>query len=409
MPHDPYAALKVRNFLWLILSYATSTVAREAQIVVVAWQMDELTRDPLSLGMIGLAEALPFIAVALYAGHVADRMPRRPVAIAGTVGMLLSAIAMLIFTTSGMIGTGRVWPIYLVISLSGMARSFNRPAFSALSAEVVTKDLYANSVAWRSSTWQFAAILGPAVGGLVYGFAGAATAYAIVTVLMALALGALWLVTHNARPEFAVTLPIGESLRAGFRFLFSQRVLVAAMSLDLFSVLFGGATALLPIFAAMLHVGPQGLGVLRAAPAAGSLITGLIVAHRPPMKRAGTALLASVAVFGLCMIAFALSRNFWLSLALLTISGMADNVSVLIRGTLLQTLTPAEMLGRVSSVNQIFIGSSNEIGAFESGVTAKWMGTVPSVIFGGVMCLLVVGGVALWSRPLRTLREIHSA
>jgi MFS family permease len=408
LAHDPYAALRVRDFLWLILSYATSTVAREAQIVVVAWQMYELTHDPLSLGMIGLAEALPFIAIALYAGHVADRVARRPVALAGTFGMLLSAIAMLIFTTSGMIGTGRVWPIYLVIALSGMARSFTRPAFSALSAEVVTKDLYPSSVAWRSSTWQFAAILGPAVGGLIYGFAGAAAAYSVVTVLMVLALAALWLVSHRARPQNAVTLPIGESLRIGFRFLFSQRVLLAAMSLDLFSVLFGGATALLPIFAAMLHVGPQGLGVLRAAPAAGSLVTGIIVAHRPPMKRNGFALLSAVGVFGLCMIGFALSRNFWLSLALLTVSGMADNVSVLVRGLLLQTLTPTELLGRLSSVNQIFIGSSNEIGAFESGVTAKWMGTVPSVMFGGVMCLLVVAGVAAWSRPLRSLREIHS-
>jgi MFS family permease len=409
LPHDPYAALRVRNFLWLVVSYATSTVAREAQIVVVAWQMYELTHDPLSLGMIGLAEALPFIAVALYAGHVADRTPRRPVALAGTFGMLLSAIAMLIFTTTGMIAQGRVWPIYLVIALSGIARSFTRPAFSALSAEVVPRELYANAIAWRSSTWQFAAILGPALGGLVYGFSGAAVAYAGVTVLMALALGTLWLVTHNAMPASATTLPIGESLREGFRFLLSQRVLLAAMSLDLFSVLFGGATALLPIFAAMLHVGPQGLGVLRAAPAAGSLVTSIFVAHRPPMRRNGVILLASVAVFGLCIIGFGLSRNFWLSLALLTVSGMADNVSVIIRGTLLQMLTPTEMLGRVSSVNQIFIGSSNEIGAFESGVAARWMGTVPSVIFGGAMCLAVVGAVAAWSPALRRLREIRPA
>jgi MFS family permease len=408
LQHDPYAALRIRDFLRLIVSYATSTVAREAQIVVVAWQLYELTHDPLSLGMIGLAEALPFIAVALYAGHIADRTPRRPVALAGTFGVFLSAIAMLVFTTSGTIGPNRVWPIYLVIALSGVARSFTRPAFSALSAEVVPRGLYANSVAWRSSTWQFAAILGPAVGGLVYGFAGPAVAYAGVTVLLALALGALWLVTHNARPENASALPVGESVRAGLRFLFSQRVLLGAMSLDLFSVLFGGATALLPIFAGMLHVGPQGLGVLRAAPAAGSLITSVFVAYRPPMRRNGVVLLAAVAVFGLCIIGFALSRNFWLSLALLTVSGMADNVSVIIRGTLLQMLTPAEMLGRVSSVNQIFIGSSNEIGAFESGVTARWMGTVPSVVFGGAMCLAVVAFVAATSPALRNLREIRA-
>jgi len=244
---------------------------------------------------------------------------------------------------------------------------------------------------------------------LIYGFAGAVAAYVVVTILMAFAVVALWLVTHNVRPEQTAGIGIRESLGIGIGFLFGQPVLLAAMSLDLFSVLFGGATALLPIFAAMLHVGPQGLGILRAAPAAGSLVTSVIVAHRPPMRRNGVTLFSAVAIFGLCMIFFALSRNFWLSLALLTLSGMADNVSVVIRGTLLQTLTPRNLLGRVSSVNQIFIGSSNEIGAFESGVTAKWMGTVPSVIFGGVMCLLVVATVSMMSKPLRTLREIHTA
>jgi len=405
--HDPYAALRVKNFLWLILGYATSTVAREAQIVVVGWQVFQATRDPLALGMIGLAEALPFIAVALYAGHLADRLPRRPIAIAGTFGMLLSAIALLLFTTSGVIARGHIWPIYLVIFLSGIARSFLRPAFTALSAEVVTRDLFANAVAWRSSTWQFAAVLGPAIGGLIYGFSGPVAAYAVVIVMMTLALGALWLIAHDGRPQTAEEIPIGESLRIGIRFLLGQRVLLAAMTLDLFSVLFGGAVALLPIFAHLLGAGPQGLGVLRAAPAAGSLIAGIIVAHRPPMRRTGRTLFVAVAMFGLTTIAFALSRNFWLSLSLLAMGGMADNVSVIIRGTLLQTLTPQHMLGRVSSVNQIFIGSSNEIGAFESGVVARMLGTVPSVIFGGVMTLVVVAVTMIWSPQLREMREIE--
>jgi len=406
--HDPYAALRVRNFLWLILGYATSTVAREAQIVVVGWQVFQVTRDPLALGMIGLAEALPLIAVALYAGHVADRFPRRPIAIAGTFSMLLSAIALLLFTTSGMIARGHVWPIYLVIFISGIARSFIRPAFIALAAEVVTRDLFANAVAWRSSSWQFAAVLGPAVGGLIYGFAGPAAAYGVVIVLMALALGALWFIAHDARPQQGEEMPIGESLRIGIRFLLGQRILLAAMTLDLFSVLFGGAVALLPIFAHMLGAGPQGLGVLRAAPAAGSLVTGLIVAHRRPMNRTGAALFASAAIFGITIIGFAVSRNFWISLALLTIGGMADNVSVIIRGTLLQTLTPQHLLGRVSSVNQIFIGSSNEIGAFESGVAARILGTVPSVIFGGIMTLVVVAVTMAWAPQLRKLKEIDA-
>jgi MFS family permease len=406
--HDPYAALRVRNFLWLILGYATSTIAREAQIVVVGWQVFEATRDPLALGMIGLAEALPFIAVALYAGHIADKLPRRPIAIAGMAGMLLSGIALLLFTTSGMIASGHVWPIYLVIFLSGIARSFIRPAFTALAAEVVPREDFANAVAWRTSTWQFAAVLGPAIGGLIYGFAGAAVAYAVVTVMMALSLASLWLIQHDSRPQAGEPVPIGESLSIGLRFLFSQRILLAAMTLDLFSVLFGGAVALLPIFAHLLGAGPKGLGMLRAAPAVGALVTSLLAAHRPPMRRAGAALFASVAIFGLTMIAFAISRNFWISLALLTISGMADSVSVIIRGTLLQTLTPQHLLGRVSSVNQIFIGSSNEIGAFESGVAARLLGTVPSVILGGVLTLVVVAVTMAWAPQLRKMREIEA-
>lgn len=407
--HDPYAALRIRDFLWLIASYATSTVAREAQIVVVGWQVYDVTRDPLSLGMIGLAEALPFIAVSLYAGHVADRASRRALVIAGTSGMLLSAIALLLFTHSGMIARGRVWPIYLVIFLSGIARSFTRPAFTALSAEVVPRESYANAVTWRSSTWQLAAVIGPALGGLVYGFAGTEAAYAGVSVMMALSLVMLVLISHRGAPADTVDMPIGESLRIGIRFLFEQPVVLAAMTLDLFSVLFGGATALLPIFARLLHAGPEGLGILRAAPAVGSLITGLYLAHRPPMRRTGLALFTAVPIFGLTIIAFALSRNFILSVAILTLSGMADNVSVVIRGTLIQTLTPAHLLGRVASVNQIFIGSSNELGAFESGVAARLLGTVPSVIFGGTMTLLVVAIVAWRAPKLRQMREIPVA
>jgi MFS family permease len=409
LKHDPYAALRVGNFRWLVFSYAASTVAREAQIVVVGWQIFAFTHDPLSLGMIGLAEALPFIAVALYAGHVADRSERRAIALAGTFGMLLSSVALLLFTTTGMLRAGHVWPIYLVIFLSGIVRSFTRPAFTALSADVVTRDLYSNAVAWRSSTWQLAAVIGPALGGVIYGFSSAKAAYAVVTVLFLVALVTLAGVRHRSRPTGTVEMPIRESMMVGIRFLVEQPVLLAAMTLDLFSVLFGGAVALLPIFAHLLGVGPQGLGVLRAAPAVGSLVTGMIVAHRPPMKRAGRALFAAVAVFGVTTILFAISRNFWLSLAALTVGGMADNVSVIIRGTLLQTLTPQHLLGRVSSVNQVFIGASNEIGGFESGVAARLMGTVPSVIFGGVMTLVVVA-VTFWRSPgLRRVKEIQAS
>jgi len=405
--HDPYGPLRIRNFRWLILAYGTSTVAREAQIVVVGWQVYEHTHDPLSLGLIGLAEALPFIAVALYAGHVADRASRRTIALLGTMGIALSAAALLAFTLHpSMLAAGHVWPIYAVIFASGIARSFTRPSVTALSAEVIPRELDASAVTWRTSTWQFAAVVGPALGGLLYGFGGAALAYTVVLVLFAAAIVALLFISHQSEPRAASTDSVAESLKIGFRFLRSQPVLLRAMTLDLFSVLFGGATALLPIFAKLLGAGPQGLGLLRASPAVGSLIIGLFLAHRPPLRRAGVTLFCAVGLFGAAMIAFALSRNFYLSLGLLTLSGMADNVSVLIRGTLLQTRTPHQLLGRVSSVNQIFIGSSNEIGAFESGLAARLLGTVPSVIFGGVMTLVVVAVIASSSTSLRKMREI---
>lgn len=404
--HDSYASLRHPNFRRLILAYGTSTVAREAQIVVVGWQVYEQTKDPLALGLIGLAEALPFIGVALYAGHVADRVNRRILAVAGTFGLLLSAVALLLFT---IFRVQQVWPIYLVIFLSGIGRSFTRPAVAALSAELVPREIYSNAIAWRSSTWQFAAVFGPAAGGLLYGFAGPAAAYATVCAFMAVSIVAMASIRHEARPAIDHQATVSESLRIGLRFVWNEPVILAAMTLDLFAVLFGGAVALLPIFARMLGAGPEGLGVLRAAPAIGSFFTGVYLAHQPPFRRAGVTLFGAVAAFGLCIIAFALSRNFYLSLTLLTLSGVADQVSVVIRATLVQTNTPDHLLGRVSAVNQIFIGSSNEIGAFESGLAARLLGTVPSVIFGGAMTLLVVGAVALCSRPLRTLREIHSA
>jgi MFS family permease len=404
--HDPYAPLRYSNFRWLVLAHGTSTVAREAQIVVVAWQIYEITQDPLSLGLIGLAEALPFVGVALYAGHVADRADRRAIAIAGTFGVALSGVALLLLTLNPAL-MHNVWPIYGVIFASGIARSFTRPAVTALSAELVPREIYPSAVAWRSSVWQGASIAGPAVGGVLYGFSGPKLAYGAVIVLFAGALAALVAITHKSEP-LPNDMPIGESLRVGLRFLWRQPVLLSAMTLDLFSVLFGGAVALLPIFATMLGAGPQGLGLLRAAPAVGSLAVGVYLAHRPPFRRAGPTLFVAVAVFGLTMIGFALSRSFLLSFGLLMLSGVADNVSVLVRGTLMQVLTPRELLGRVSSVNSIFIGASNEIGAFESGVAARLLGVVPSVIFGGVMTLVVVAVTAVASPKLRRMREIDS-
>jgi MFS family permease len=406
--HDPYASLRIPNFRWFIISLLTMNVATQLQAVVVSWQVYALTRDPLSLGLIGLAEALPFIGFALPAGHVADLASRVRIARAALAALLACSATLLWFSLQpGLVHAGRVWPIYGVIFLSGIARSFLQPSRTALSAELVPRPLYPNAVTWRSSTWQLAAVLGPAVGGLVYGFASATAAYVVDACLMGVALGAIARIRHVPPSR----LPTGESMRAslasGIRFVWSQPVVLGALALDLFSVLFGGATALLPVFAdQILHVGPQGLGVLRAAPAAGAVVMSLVLAHRPPLRRAGRDLLANVAVFGLAMIVFGLSGSFTLSLVALVVSGMADTVSVVVRSTLLQVLTPEHLLGRVSSVNAIFIGSSNEIGAFESGVAARLLGTVTSVVLGGVATLAVVAVTAVRVPELRRLREI---
>jgi MFS family permease len=406
--HDPYAALRFPDFRRFVGSVVVLTVATQIQAVVVGWQIYAVTKDPLSLGLVGLAEALPFIAIALLAGHVADRMNRRRVVALATLVMLLCAAALLGFTLApGGIAAGRVWPIYAVIFVSGVARSFLQPARQALGAELVPRALYPNAVAWRSSIWQLAAVVGPALGGLLYGFAGPAAAYGVDLALTAVALGAITRLRHIGSERPSEETSVIESLGVGIRFLRGQPILLGAITLDLFSVLFGGATALLPIFAAdILHVGPEGLGLLRAAPSAGAVVTSLVLAHRRPLQRTGATLLTYVGLFGLAMIGFGLSRSFVLSAVLLAASGAVDMVSVVIRSTLLQVSTPESLLGRVSSVNQIFIGSSNEIGAFESGVAARLMGTVPSVVFGGTVTLLVVA-VTAWRVPdLRRLGKL---
>ncbi|MDP9202397.1 MAG: MFS transporter [Gemmatimonadota bacterium] len=405
--NDPYISLRNPNFLWYVASLVALTLGTQIQATVVAWQVYALTKDPLSLGLVGLAEAVPFIGAALYAGHIADRHHRKVLSLVALAVQVLCGIALLVLTVySARFLTRRIWPIYAVVGLSGLARSFLQPARTALGAEIVPRETYANAVTWRSSLWQFAAVVGPALGGVIYGFSGPRLAYMVEAVFCATALALFAQISYRRQPIVDDEGGIGENLTAGIRFLMTQPELLGAQVLDLFSVLFGGAPALLPIFASeILHVGPQGLGVLRAAPAAGAVLVSGFLIHRR-IRRAGPTLFLCVAAFGLCWILFALSRSFWISLVLLLISGMVDNVSVIIRSTLLTLRTPQHMLGRVSAVNQIFIGSSNEIGSFESGVAAKLLGTVRSVIFGGLATLGVVG-VTAWKIPrLRKLDEV---
>jgi MFS family permease len=407
--HDPYAALRIPNYRAYILALLTLTLGIQVQGVVVAWQLYAITRDPLSLGLIGLAEALPFIATALYAGHTADRMDRRRLTVAAAAVLVVCSVALLALTVAGVLAARRsVWVVYAVIALSGVARSFLQPARTALAAEIVPRALYPNSITWRTSSWQLAAVAGPALGGLVYGWHGATAGYVVDVALTAAGLAWFAAIRHRSPVQSPIREGLAQSLRAGLRFVRRSPVVLGAMTLDLFAVLFGGATALLPVFASeVLYVGPRGLGLLRAAPAAGAVIVSVLLTYRRPWERAGQALLAAVAAFGLCMVGFGLSRVFLLSLVLLVLSGAADMVSVNIRSMLLQTHTPAEMLGRVSAVNAIFIGSSNEIGAFESGVAARLLGAARSVVLGGLATLVVVAGTAWRAPTLRRLRRIE--
>ncbi len=412
--HDAYAVLKVRDFRLFLSFRFFTTIAFQMQGLIVGWQMYELTRDPLALGLIGLAEALPNIATALFAGHAADRYKRKRIITSFTL-LFLAGTALLFYFSLRPEATVQhfgVAAIYAVVAVSGIARAFLYPAIIALMSQLIPRQLYTNASTWNSTMWHIAAITGPAVGGLIYGFFGVRVAYLTVVVFV---LGALFLfayVKNRPAPPVAEGEQLWQRLSSGLKFVMRNQVLLGAMSLDMFAVLFGGAVAMLPVFAAeVLKVGPQGLGFLRAAPMAGAVMMSLVMAHRPPMVHAGRYLMIGVAGFGLSIIAFALSKNFYLSLALLMVSGMFDNISVIIRSTAMQLITPDAMRGRVASVNAIFIGSSNEIGSFESGLAARLMGLVPSVIFGGIMTLSIVGFTTRFAPKLRrlNLREISEA
>ena len=301
-----------------------------------------------------------------------------------------------------------VAPIYTVIFLSGIARGFLTPAVFSFMPQLVPRELYPNAVTWNSTLWETASIGGPALGGFLYGFFGITASYVTDVFLMAGGLFLVLAVANQELPEKTEEQGVVEKIRSGLRFVFRNPIILGAISLDLFAVLFGGAVALLPIFAnEILMVGKEGLGILRSAPSVGALAMAFYITHNPITKNTGKILLGCVAGFGVSIILFGLSTNFWLSLFLLVLSGMFDCISVIIRGTLLQTLTPENMKGRVSAVNHIFIGSSNEIGMFESGVAARVMGVVPSVIFGGCMTILVVSVTGWISKSLRTLQRVH--
>jgi len=409
--NDPYAALRIPDFRRLISARIAYTVATRVQGLVVSWQIFRLTNDPLALGLIGLSEAIPSIVVSLYAGHVADTVRRKNIIVASVAVLLLCAAALGLLASPlgiGLLDRNSLYtlPLYAVIFLSGIARGFLGPAlFSFMPQLLPTRERLSNAITWNSTTYQVASVMGPALGGYLVAHLGVATSYGVSVGLLGVAL--LQFTTIASRPLPPIEgekLNLGESVLSGLRFIWRNQLVLAALSLDLFAVLFGGAVALLPVFAVdILKVGAAGLGHLEAAPAIGSVLMAAFLTYFPLQRHAGRKLLWAVAGFGLATIFFALSTNIWLSLFLLFMTGVFDSVSVIVRQTLVHTFTPEYMKGRVSAVNNIFIGSSNEIGAFESGAAARLMGTVASVVFGGSMTILVVGLTGWRARQLRTL------
>jgi MFS family permease len=402
-----FLAFRYIDFRRFIFSKFMLTLGLQIQFVVLSWQVFQLTHDYLSLGLLGLAEAIPAVGLALYGGYIADRKDRRIIIIIVMAAQLVTAIALMAISIYYEKHAGEklsALPFYGIMFSVGLLRGFYSPAQMPLMTQVVPREAYANSSAWNSTFWHIAVVLGSSGGGLLLGFCGKFVTYSVVVTI--LLIGLIQMIRISKQPLKKVLREEGMlvSIRQGLRFVFSNQMIFGAMLLDLIAVLFGGATALLPVFASeLLHVGEQGFGILRAAPFVGSVLMALYMTKHPPLKNAGKKLLLCVACFSLCMIFFALSTNFYLSLVILAISGGFDNVSVVIRSTILQFFTPDEMRGRVSSVSTMFISSSNEIGAFESGFAAKILGLVPSVIIGGSVALASVGATMVWLPKLRKL------
>ncbi|HEY0917001.1 MAG TPA: MFS transporter [Solimonas sp.] len=400
--HDPYAALRFPEYRYLIVGSLLATMAILVQQVALGYELYKLTRDPLTLGFIGLAEAIPFIALALFGGYFADRYEKRRIMQYALLVIIAGSVVLTVVSHEGarahLPQWGMLLVIYAMFMVVGFARGFYSPASSALRGFLLPREHYANGATWSSTFWQAGAIVGPVAAGFLYAGLGLTGALLVSIALFVAAFLLLFLI----RPRPVAAIPqegetIWQSLHEGLQYVWRSKIILYAISLDMFSVLFGGVVAILPIFAEdILKVGPEGLGLLRSAPAVGAMLTVLLLAWYPPIHHAWRNMLLSVLGFGLGTLVFALSDSLWLSLAALFFVGAADSVSVVIRGTILQTIPPEHLRGRVLSVNSIFVSSSNELGAFESGVAARLMGVVPSVIFGSGVTLLTVAYV--WRR-----------
>ncbi|RPE09391.1 MFS transporter [Chitinophaga lutea] len=406
--NDPYAALRYREFQFFLVIRFALIFALAMQFSIVEWKVYMLTRNPLNLGLIGLAEFVPAIGLALFAGNIVDKTEKRGMVMKCIAGYLFTGTGLFLLTwdelMAGIPKNSVLLMIYLLVFCGGIIRAFTSPSNFSLLGLLVPRQLYPNATTWSTSAWQIGAIAGPALGGLSMHWLGVHWSMLLVLAFVLLALYCILQISPKPIHYKEIGETVRQRLTKGLRFVWDTKVLLNAMALDMFAVLFGGSVAMMTIYANdILHVGPVGFGMMRAAPAVGSFITLFLLAYKPIVTKPGMKLLLAVFGFGLCIIIFGISKNFVLSLAALFFSGIFDGVSVIIRQTILQLKTPDDMRGRVSSVSSIFVGSSNELGSFESGVAAKLMGPVVSVVFGGCMTLGIVITTYIISPAMRKL------
>jgi len=406
--NDPYAALRFREFNIFLMVRFAMVFAWSMQFIVIEWEVYSITKNPLSLGIIGLMEVIPAVSMALFAGHIVDQKEKRALLFKCIFGFSVVSLGLFLLTWPRIISdlsTNTVlYSVYFLVFLGGIVRAFLGPTIFSLFSLLVPKKIYPNAATWSSSVWQMGAVVGPAAGGFFIHWIGVHWSMCFVFAFSVMALLLLLMIPKKPILNPNIGEPIMKSLKEGIKFVMNTRVILGALTLDMFAVLFGGAVALLPIYAQdILKVGPEGFGVLRAAPAVGALLIMFTSAHFPLNKNAGMKLLAAIFGFGICIIVFGVSTWFWVSVIALFLSGITDGISVVIRQTILQLRTPDHMRGRVASVNSMFVGSSNELGAFESGLTAKLMGTVTAVVFGGGMTILTVVGTGFFFPKLRKL------
>lgn len=388
-----FSALQNVDFRYFLSVRFLATFAAQMTSTLLAWQVYKITRDPLALGLIGLFEVLPFISMTLFAGHYVDKYSRKLIIVLSATVLLACSVALALFTSSGMLTELKygIWLAYSVNMVTGIARAFLFPAMTALRANIIRGPHMQNSIAWNVNIWYLAAISGPALAGLLYDWVGVVSSYWISVAIFSVAIFSVFMIREKGLSKGQHSEDIWKSLKEGINFVFERKIILSAITLDLFAVLFGGVVALLPVFAQeVLHTNATGLGILRAAPFVGSLLSGIVLAARPVRKNVGVILLTCVALFGVANLLFSLSEYLWLSALLIGLAGVFDNVSVFIRHTIMQLYVPDNMRGRVSAVEGIFISSSNELGSFESGFAAKILGLIPSVVFGTSMTFLSV-------------------